>query len=380
MASALDDIKITGVVGFTQTTHRKKFIGRNAKRDVHGIEAIEPVIRIFTDHGLDGFGFGEVTPAQAQRIIGSSLTKIWDSKLGACSALGRADHALYDLIGKALGRPTWSLLGGRGPAWVPVYDTTLYFSDLLPEYAQQGVGRLLLEFEEGLTQGFRAFKIKVGRGARWMDAESGLARDIEVVQQLARAAPPGVKFMADANDQFGLETACRFLDTVGEHLWFLEEPFRESVEQGRALRTWIARNGLKTLLADGESEHDPETLLALARAGGADVLQPDIRALGLSLLWRLGQDVSRMPGVHLAPHCWASYLGTFEMLQLARGIDCIMTCEIDRMASDLFDDSNWVLSNGCVSVPDEPGCGLVLREDVFQRKYLPGAWRVGTIA
>ena len=380
MSSALDDIKITGVIGFTHTTYRKKFIGRNAKKDVHGAQATEPVIRIFTDHELDGVGFGRATPVQAHEMIGKSLAEIWDSNVGACSALGRADHAIYDVVGKALGRPAWSLMGGRGPAWVPVYDPTLYFSDLLPAHAKQGIGRLLQEFEEGLTQGFTAFKVKVGRGARWMDAKRGLARDVEVMQQLARAAPPGVKLMADANDQFGLETACRFLGAVGEHLWFLEEPFPESAEQGRALRTWMARNGLKTLLADGESQHDPEALLALARAGGADVLQPDIRALGLSLQWRLGRDVSGLPGVHLAPHCWGSYLGTFKMLQLARGIDCVMTCEMDRMTSDLFDDSNWVLNNGCVHVPDQPGCGLVLREDVFRRTYLPGAWRVGTIS
>ena len=379
MASALDDIKITGVVSFVHTTHRKKFIGRNAKNDVHGAQATEPVIRIFTDGELNGVGFGRTTAAQARGIIGKTLAEIWKSAPGAGSALGRADHALYDLVGKALGKPAWSLMGGNGPAWVPVYDTTLYFSDLLPEHARQGVGRLLQEFEEGLTQGFRAFKVKVGRGARWMDGEKGLARDVEVVQRLARAAPQGVKLMADANDQFGLDTACRFLGAVGEHLWFIEEPFPESVEQGRALRTWMTNNGLKTLLADGESQHDPEALLALARAGGADVLQPDIRALGLSLQWQLGQDVSKLSEVHLAPHCWASYLGTFKMLQLARGLACVMTCEFDRMTSDLFDDSHWVLNNGCVRVPDQPGCALVVREDVFRREYLPGAWRVGTI-
>ena len=175
MSSALNDIKITGVVGFTHTTYRKKFIGRNAKKDVHGAQATEPVIRIFTDHELDGVGFGRAAPAQARQLIGKSIAEIWDSNGGPCSALGRADHALYDLVGKALGRSIWSLMGGRGPAWVPVYDTTLYFSDLLPEHARQGAARLLQEFEEGLMQGFTAFKVKVGRGARWMDAESGLA-------------------------------------------------------------------------------------------------------------------------------------------------------------------------------------------------------------
>jgi D-galactarolactone cycloisomerase len=378
MTSLLDDIRIVGVTGFAHTTYRRKFIGRNAKKGVHGRQATEPVIRIFTDHEIDGVGFGRLTPTEARGIIGKSLAEIWNPEAGAGCALGRADHAVYDLVGKALGRPAWSLMGAMGPAWVPVYDTTLYFSDLFPEYAKHGVGRLVEEFEDGLRQGFTAFKIKVGRGARWMDAESGLARDVEVVQRLARAAPRGVRLMADANDQFGFETARRFLGEAGEHLWFLEEPFPESVDQGRALRAWATRNGLKTLLADGESQRDPDALLAIARAGGLDVLQPDIRALGLSLQRKLARDLTGLPGLHLAPHCWGSYLGTFEMLQLARGIGNVMTCEVDPMTSDLFDDSDWVLRNGCISVPDRPGCGLVLREDVFLRKYLPAAWRVGT--
>ncbi|HET9730448.1 MAG TPA: enolase C-terminal domain-like protein [Acidimicrobiia bacterium] len=379
MSGVLDHIRVIGVTGFAHTTQRRKFIGRNAKRDVHGAQATETAIRIYTDRGIDGIGFARITPAQANAIVGKSLAELWDSASVACSALGRADHALYDLVGKALNRPAWSLMGGSGPEWVPVYDTTLYFSDLLPEHARIGASRLVDEIEDGLAQGFLAFKVKVGRGARWMDAKSGLARDIEVVRKLAAAAPVGVKLMADANDQFTFDAACRFLDAVGEHLWFLEEPFRESVEGGAALRSWARNRGLETLLADGESEHDPVRLVALARGGGVDVLQPDIRALGLSLQRRLRDEVVALPGTHLAPHCWGSYLGSFMMLQLARGTGGLLTCEIDRMTSDLFDDSDWLLEDGRMRVPDLSGCGLVVREEVFHRRYLPAAWRVGLV-
>lgn len=375
----MDDIRITGVVGFSHTTSRDKFIGRNAKRDVHGDQSTEPVVRIYTDQGLDGIGFGHITPTEAQSVIGKSLAEIWRPPVGTRSELGRADHALYDLIGKALGEPVWQLLGGKGPAWVPVYDTTLYFSDLLPEHAARGVARLVDEMEHGLGQGFTAFKIKVGRGARWMDADRGMARDIEVVTALAKASPPGVKLMADANDQYGLENAKRFLGEVGEHLAFLEEPFPESIEQGRALKEWMDRRQITTLLADGESEHNPDILLELGIQGGLDLLQPDIRALGLSLQRRLAHDLSGHPGLSLAPHCWGSYLGTFKMLQLARGVPDILTCELDPMTSDLFDHSEWLLRDGRIYVPDSIGGGLVIREDVFRKKYLPTAWRVGEV-
>lgn len=376
----LKDITIRAVAGFNHPTLRDKFIGKNAKKDDHGQHAQEPILRIYTNQdSLDGIGFGRVTAQEAGQLVGRSLADCWHPAHGMRSVLGRADHALFDLIGKALGQPAWALMGGAGDEWIPVYDTTLYFSDLLPEHSNRGVGRLVDELQSGLEKGHTAFKIKVGRGARWMDARSGLARDIEVVRSLARAAPAGTQFMADANDQYGLETARRFLGEVGEYLTFLEEPFPESAEDGQALRTWIADNGLNVLLADGESEHNPEVLLGLARAGGLDVLQPDIRALGMTLQWKLRQDIAPLPGVHLAPHCWGSYLGNFKMLQLARGAGNILTCEIDPMTSDLFDDTEWVLKEGRMRVPDQPGCGLTLREDVFRKKYLPQAWIVGQL-
>ena len=374
---SLESIRITSVEGFTHTTRRGKFIGRNAKKDVHGDVATEPVVRIRTDQGVDGVGFGRITSAEAVGLLGKTLDELWDPEPRMASSLGRADHALYDLVGKALGMPAWRLLGGGGPEWVPVYDTTLYFSDLLPEHSSRGVGRLVEELEAGLAAGFRAFKVKVGRGARWMDPKAGLARDVAVVRALAKAAPAGVRLMADANDQYGPCTARRFLAEVGGHLEFLEEPFQESLEEGLALREWIRDRGLSTRLADGESQHDPTILRELGEGGGLDVLQPDIRALGLTLQCHPGRSVVGHGRLSLAPHCWGSYLGTFKMLQLARGVADVATCEVDPMTSDLFDDSAWTLRDGRMRVPDVPGCGLVVREDVYLEKYLPTAWRVG---
>ena len=377
MTGVLEEIRVVGVQGFTHSTRRRKFIGKNARRDDHGSAASEPAVRIFTDSGFQGIGFGRTAPQEAQGLIGLPLSELWHPDAGVSSTLGRADHAVFDLVGKALDLPIWKLLGARGPAAVPVYDTTLYFHDLLPDHAARGIGRLLDELEQGLEQGFRQFKVKVGRGARWMEAREGMRRDIDVIQALARAAPPGTRFMADANNQFGLENTRRFLGEVGAHISFIEEPFPESLEDGIVLRTWIADNHFDVLLADGESEHDPEKLFDLADRGGLDVLQPDIRALGLTLQSRLAQAVSGHTRLKLAPHCWGSFLGTYKMLQLARGAPGILTCEIDHMTSDLFDDSLWTLRDGTIAVPDAPGTGLAIREDVFERCCLPGAWQIG---
>jgi D-galactarolactone cycloisomerase len=374
--SALADVTVHAVTGFEHVTRRRKLIGRNAKRDVHGWTATEPVIRIETDQGLVGTGFGRVAPEGARAILGWRLSDLWRADFGAVGPLGRADHAIFDLVGQALAVPAWRLMGAAGPPWVPVYDTSFYFADLLPEHAERGVGRLIDEMEASLAEGNRAFKVKVGRGARWMAPDEGLARDIEVVRAMRRHGGPGVRLMADANDQWDLSTTTRFLDAVGEHLTFIEEPFAETEADGLALKRWMAERGLATRLADGESEHQPAALERLARAGALDVLQPDIRALGLSLQWRLARAVQGLAGVSIASHNWGSYLGTYKMLQLGRGIGNFMIAELDRSESDLFDDADWPLKEGCMRPPDTPGCGLRVREDVFAAKYAPRAWRV----
>jgi L-alanine-DL-glutamate epimerase-like enolase superfamily enzyme len=375
--AAFDDILVTCVVGFTHVARRRKLIGKNAKKDVHGDEAVDKVLRIYTSEGLDGVGFGNVTVHEAEGLVGLSLADLWQRIGNATSSIGRADHALFDLAGKALGKPSWMIMGGEGPEWVPVYDTTLYFSDLLPEFELLGVGRLLDEMDEGLREGHRAFKVKVGRGARWMDAEDGLRRDIDVVRSLSDHAGKDVQLMADANDQYGVETAKRFLGEVGDRLTFAEEMFPENVCEGVALRAWIRARGLTTLLADGESEHDPAVHEELARAGALDIVQPDIRALGLALQLSLSNALSDVPAVSIAAHNWGSYFATYKMLQLGRSIPNFLIAELDRTYTDLVDDSEWQLKDGRIRVPDTPGCGIRLREEVFRNRYLPAAWIAG---
>jgi L-alanine-DL-glutamate epimerase-like enolase superfamily enzyme len=377
----LEHVKVTGALGFKHVTKRRKLIGKNAKKDVHGDEGYENVFRLCTSEGVDGIGFGNVTAKQAQALIGLSLADLWrNARDAGAPSLGRADHALFDVSGKLLGKPAWALMGGRGSEWAPVYDTSLYFADLLPEHEHRGVARLIDELDEGLRAGHRHFKMKVGRGARWMEPEAGLARDIEVVRALTDHAGPGYSFMADANDQYGVETTKRFLDAVGDRLAFAEEMFPEDTDQCRAMREWIGALGLSVKLADGESEHDPAKHAHYARSGALDVLQPDIRALGLTLQCALSNGIADLPDVKIAAHNWGSYLGTFKMLQLARGIPNFLIAELDRSYSDLFDDSEWELRDGAMRVPDSPGCGLRFSETVFRERYLPKAWTVGAIA
>lgn len=373
----LKPFRITRVTGFRHVCPRPKVVGYNARLGIHGRETREDVLRIATNQGVEGIGIGNVQQDVARKLLGMTLDQVWRPGAGMVSPLGRADHALYDLVGKALKTPAWRLLGGNGPEWVPVYDGSIYFNDLLPEYKDQGVKRLLTEVESSLRAGYTAFKIKVGRGFKWMEAKAGFQRDVEVVRAIRKLVGKDVKLMVDANNGYDLDSTLRWLDQVADaNLYFIEEMFPEEVEQDLKLKDFIRRRGWKMLVADGESAREIKHFEPYIDRSALDVLQPDIRAFGLSLQWELSRRMKGRPDIKLAPHNWGSHLGLHMQLVLARGIANFLIAENDISTSDVIDTSAFTFKDGRMRVPDTPGCGLVLREDVFKKRYAAQAWTV----
>ena len=72
---------------------------------------------------------------------------------------------------------------------VPCYDTSLYFDDLHLADEAEAAALIAAEAREGYERGHRAFKIKVGRGARHLPLEEGTRRDIAVIRAVREALP-----------------------------------------------------------------------------------------------------------------------------------------------------------------------------------------------
>lgn len=65
------------------------------------------------------------------------------------------------------------------------YDTSLYFDDLHLSEEKVAVELMQAEALDGWAMGHRAFKIKVGRDARFMPLEEGMRRDGAIVKGLS---------------------------------------------------------------------------------------------------------------------------------------------------------------------------------------------------
>ncbi len=130
-----DDIQITRIICFNLTSHRIKMVGNNAVGGVHGNTAKERVVRLFTNTGIEGIGRCYSPQQVLVSLLGRNPFDYYQpDHIRIQSSLSVHTMPMWDLIGKALKKPVYELLGNSGFEKVPAYDGSIYFSDLMDEY------------------------------------------------------------------------------------------------------------------------------------------------------------------------------------------------------------------------------------------------------
>jgi len=361
-------VKITRIVGFDLMSKRSKVAGKNSRRDVHGDTARDRMVRLFTNAGVEGLGNCYASKQVLAKLLDKNpfaLHERADRRM--TGPLESQTMPLWDLAGKLLGKPVYELLGGKGPPKVPVYDGSIYFADLLPQYARRWQDRFREEIDMGLERGHRAFKIKIGRGAKWMQRAAGDERDLEVVRVIRRHAGKDAILGVDANNGYDLAGAKQFLDRAGQYnLAFVEEMFPEQVDECLDLKRYMADRGWKTLLADGETQRTLEVFRPFIEANAIDVLQADMNRFGFEGILTEAEWAEPY-GILVAPHNWGSLIGFYMQLHVGRAITNFYRAENDPLSNELLIADGYEIADGTASVPQRPGFGLKVDDEKFAR-------------
>lgn len=355
---------------------RPRKAGSNARLGEHGSTVRLPLARLTLDDGTTGIGACRVNATHAQSILGKSLDELFDPRWGTTSfalapTFGGFDFPLWDLMAKRAGVPVYALAAQmvgkdvESPFEVPCYDTSLYIDDLhIPDDAA-AAALIAAEAREGWERGHRAFKIKVGRGARHMPLDVGTQRDIEVIYAVREAVGPDAPIMLDANNGYNLNLTKHVLAETAEcNIFWMEEAFHEDRVLYEDLRDWMQREGLAVLIADGEGQASP-SLLEWAEAELVQVVQYDIFSYSFTPWLALGQRLDQW-GVRTAPHHYGGHYGNYAAPHLAGAIAGFTYAEWDEVTTPGLDASGYTVHEGRVRVPDTPGFGLEVDERVFQ--------------
>jgi L-alanine-DL-glutamate epimerase-like enolase superfamily enzyme len=362
------DLKITRIVSFDLHTRRSKLAGKNAVRGVHGSTSRDRMARLFTNAGVEGLGRCWRDKESLGALLGKNPFQDFDlASRQMPGPLESRTMVLWDLAGKLLKKPVYQLLGSTEGGKVPVYDGSVYFADLLPQYADRWRDRFKEEIDMGLRAGHRAFKIKIGRGHKWMEREAGDTRDVEVVEIIRKHAGDDVLLAVDANNGYDLAGAKRFLDRTSDfRLAFFEEPFPEQVQQCLELKRFIAERGFNTLLADGEGQHELAAYRPFVEAKAIDVLQGDMNSFGIEGILAEAA-MARPHGILVAPHNWSSLLALYLQAHVGLVVPNFYRAEHDPLTSDVLRAEGYQIDGGLCSVPDAPGFGLAIDESRFDR-------------
>jgi L-rhamnonate dehydratase len=350
-------------------------LGKNARLPEHGASVRVPLCRITTTDGAQGIGPSRLSKDLAHQAVGLPVEVLFSPEAGTREAWMELDYPLWDLAGVRAGMAVYELAGDGAataspePPTVACYDTSLYFDELLPNAGGAGDARgaevVAAEAAAGYAAGHRAFKVKVGRGARWMNPAAGLDRDVAVMTAVREAIGPDCALLADANNGFTLNGAQEFLErTAGLGLGWLEEPFHEDEVLLEALRAWIDRGNLRVELADGESATLDEGH-RLAGRGLIDVVQADILAASFSRWRRAGASLDAM-GAGSAPHHFGLYLGNYVSGHLTRAVSGLRYVEWDEARVPGLGAPGYRFAEGRLTLASTPGFGIELDEETYR--------------
>ena len=376
----MDDGRIDRIEYATLVGRRPRPAGHNSRIPAHGIEVEVPLVRLTTEAGASGFGRCRIGAGAARRLLGAPVVGLFSPEGRLRGEWAAFEFPLWDLLGKLRGKPVYALVARAAldesePLRVPCYDTTLLIDDLHLESDEAAAELIAEEGRFGWARSHRSFKIKVGRGARWMPLERGTRRDIAVVKAVREAVGPEARLMIDANNGYNLNIAKRVLaETADCGVFWLEEAFQEDPALYEDLQQWLEREGLATLIADGEGGAPPE-LMDWARDGLVDVLQYDIFSHGFGSWLGTGAQLDAW-GARSAPHHYGGHVGNHVAGHLAAAIAGFTFVEWDEVATPGLDESAYRVDEGQVVIPEAPGFGLALEDDVFRAAVENGGFEL----
>jgi L-rhamnonate dehydratase len=338
------------------------------------------IIIVETDEGITGYGEVDTAPCVGKAIVDAYMShgtcyglkevvagsdpfdyeQIWNNMWAKTYYYGRTgpvihvmsgiDMAIWDIMGKATGKPVHKLLGGS-------YTTRVrpYASALMPENTND-VKRMV---ETYASLGFTA--IKFGWGPLGYDVQY----DLKLIESARKTASENMEIMIDIGKRYRLKQAmyvARALEQM--NIYWLEEPLPAEDYEGYKKLT-----GSTTLrIATGEEESGRLSFARLIRESHVDIIQPDIsRCGGLTEAKKIAS-MAADNNIMMVPHAFKTGILVAATIHLIAATPDVPFLEFSVTESAIRKEllaEPFVQKDGFVEVPTAPGLGIELNNEVI---------------
>jgi galactonate dehydratase len=350
-------------------------------------------VRVHTDAGITGLGEGTLngfirTTEAAIRelehfVIGADprrVTALARKMLDSVSldgghihrtAIAAIEVACWDILGKSLGVPVHQLLGGRVRDSILGYANGWYRAERTPEAFLEAAKAVV-------AKGFKAMKLDPFGTAQGFISEPELELAEQILTALREGLPPHTLLLIDVHARFTEAEAIRAANRLAHlDLYWWEEP----TTRDRQETVHAVGHASPIRVATGEMYDTVGQFFTLAEGGGVNIFQPEPMSLGGIGNSMAVAHLAQAHGSYIAPHQSGGPVATAVCLQLA-------ACVENFLIQEHFDAFNepWTRdlvswhpgidpSNGHLSLPDAPGLGIELNDEVAKaHPYDPKAF------
>ena len=380
-----------------------------------------PLIRIDTNQGL--VGWGEVrdgaSPKYAMmlksRLVGQNpcnvekifkIIKQFGGQGRAAGGVCGVEMSLWDLAGKAFGVPVYQMLGGKYRDEIRIYGDTPEVADP-NEFAKkmkerQNLGLTFLKMDFGIQLLADVPGALVG-GKNWdvkrqwgnNPSARGNARSYSWTKHpftRIQVTDKGIQYLADyvgtvrnvigydiplSADHFGhfdVNTAIRLGNALEKYqlAWLEDMVPWQYTDQWRQIT-----EAINTPTLTGEDIYLKEEFIKLIDAHAVDMIHPDLASSGGILETKKIGDYAEEKGVPMAMHFAGSPICSMANIHCAAATENFVALEHHSLDIPWWEDlvtgiDKPIFNKGFVKVPDKPGLGVELNEEVVKAHLKSG--------
>jgi len=356
-------------------------------------------VEVRTDEGLTGFGEASNYPGNGSLIVGdavrrvkefvvgedpSDIGRLWHKLFRKATYLGprglptavmsAIDTALWDIKGKAVGRPVYDLLGGRFREAVRLYANGWFDGCSTPDQYAAAAVRTVASGHNALK--CDPFWLAMGPyHTAYVDGQippDGEELGVNIVAAMREAVGPRVEILIDAHGQYNVPTAVRLARRLEPYRigWFEEPVPPESPQALRAVREQV-----DVPICVGERLYTRWDFLPIFEGRLADFVMPDIAWTGgISEMLRIAT-MAETYHVPVTPHNAGGPLQIIAAAHAMATIPNFYRLEFATGALPHFQaclNQPIELDGDSLRLPDRPGLGFDLNTEYLRMQAVQG--------
>jgi L-alanine-DL-glutamate epimerase-like enolase superfamily enzyme len=188
---------------------------------------------------------------------------------------------------------------------------------------------------------------------------------VNLIAATREAIGPEVDLAIDCHGQFDVPSAITLAKAVEDlRLLWLEEPVpAENVEAMAHVKA-----STSTVICTGENQYTRWEFLELLQARACDIIMPDLAKAGGIMEGKRIADIADAFYVPIAPHNVSSPLGMMAACHVCAAVTNFLVLEFHGREipwwNDLYEGDKPFIRDGWVHLPDRPGIGVELNDEV----------------